>query len=251
VVELAFVNDGEPAEWLRSRMHGFAVNVGSIVAAGFESYARVFHPAGRFRADVPLERRWTVRPQIVRWSDVAVANGTVMHPEAQFENLARAYPGGNVSQPGVWDLPPREGELPAPVADRLVALLGRHTTTPGRCWFCIWDGWGGLQTPAGIEPVVDLPYRRYFLASAPITALLGSFGPTHAQGPSIWWPEDHAWCVGTEIDFCSTYVGGGTQCIDELLGDAALEALPARIDDGVGLKSDRINPLPPLPDGAD
>lgn len=242
------MSDSEPAQWFCDMVTGFAVSVGSIVAPGFHSYARILHPAARFRADVPVERRWTVRPQAVRWSEVAAANGTVLHPEAQFENLARVYPNVNVSQPGVWDLPPREGEVPAMVANRMTSILGRHTGTPARCWFCVWDGWGGLQTPAGIAPVVDLPYRRYFLATAPITAVLKAFESIYAPGPSIWWPEDHAWCVATEIDSRSTYVGGSARCVDEILNDGVLEALPARIDDGVGLKSDRVNPRPPLPD---
>ncbi|MBV8950797.1 MAG: hypothetical protein JOZ99_07975 [Actinobacteria bacterium] len=239
-----FVDDAEPAQWLSDRIEGFAASVGSIVASGFEKYARIFHPAARFRADVPIERRWTVRPQAVRWSEVAAANGTTLHREAQFENLSGVYPNAGVSQPGVWDLPPQEGELPAIVAHRLSSLLERHTHTPSRCWFCVWEGWGGLRTPAGIAPLVNLPHRRYFLATAPIAAVHGSFEAIHAQGPSIWWPDDRAWCVATEIDSRSTYVGGSGDGIDEILDDDVLEALPARIDDGVGLKSDHVNPLP-------
>jgi hypothetical protein len=180
----------------------------------------------------------------VRWSEVAAANGTVMHPEAQFENLARVYPTGNVAQPGVWDVPPADGELPLIVASRFVSILRRHTPTPDRCWFCIWEGWGGLRTPAGINPVIDLPNRSYYLATAPITAVPESFERIYARGPSIWWPDDRAWCVATEIDFRSTYVGGSSSCIEDLLNDDVLEALPATIEDGVGLKGDPVNPLP-------
>ena len=39
------------------------------------------------------------------------------------------------------------------------------------------------------------------------------------HSPNIWWPEDHAWCVATDIDLFDTYVGGSRECIKAILSD--------------------------------
>ena len=39
------------------------------------------------------------------------------------------------------------------------------------------------------------------------------------QSANLWWPEDRAWCVTTDIDFAWTYVGGDRSLIEELIGD--------------------------------
>jgi hypothetical protein len=67
----------------------------------------------------------------------------------------------------------------------------------------------------------------------------------HYQSPSIWWPDDRSWWVATEVDFDWTYVGGSSKCIADVLAHPGLEALPARLSDGVHWDSDPINPAPP------
>lgn len=254
---LKFVRDVSPARWVVERIHGFAVNVGSIVPEGFEAYARVFHPAARVVWDdsVPEERPRDsdaaaavgVRPRAVvpvPWAEVAAANGRVMHAEAQFETISGVDPWSARGQAGVWDSPPEVGRLPREVGTRLVEILGQYTSTPERCWFCVWEGWGGLRKPAGLDDRVRLPGREYLLVAAPIAAVLGSFQKIYAEGPSIWWPDDRAWCVATEIDFRWTYVAGSMSCVEAVLVDDELEALPARLDHRVDIASDHVNPIP-------
>jgi hypothetical protein len=54
--------------------------------------------------------------------------------------------------------------------------------------------------------------------------------------PQLWWPEDRAWVVATEIDFDSTIVATTTAGAEALLDCEGLEALlvPAdgRLDEG-------------------
>ena len=50
--------------------------------------------------------------------------------------------------------------------------------------------------------------------------------------PSLWWPDDRAWFVATEIDFNWTYVGGTRDCIEGVLADPSLEALPTNPMEG-------------------
>jgi hypothetical protein len=255
--DLEFASDLSPARWLVERIHGFARNVGSVLPEGFEAYARVFHPATRYLWDDsvpeggPPDRAAAaaagLRPRgrvAVRWSEVAAANGTVMHAEAQFEAISQLGRLSTACQPGIWDIPPMVGALPEDAAGRLVEILSGYTSTPSRCWFCVWEGYGGLRTPAGFEKRVLLPGRAYLLVAGPITAVQGAFENIDAEGPSIWWPDDGAWCVATEIDFCWTYVGGRRSCVEAVLADQQLEALPARIDHGITIESDRINALP-------
>jgi hypothetical protein len=57
--------------------------------------------------------------------------------------------------------------------------------------------------------------------------------PPAMQSPNLWWPDDRAWCVASEIDFRSTYVGGSRALIDRVFDDERFEALPARLTDRV------------------
>jgi hypothetical protein len=61
------------------------------------------------------------------------------------------------------------------------------------------------------------------------------------QSPNIWWPDDQARCVATEIDFAWTYVGGSTAAIEAVLADPRLEALPARATHRFTHDSDLLN----------
>ncbi|MDQ6617805.1 MAG: hypothetical protein M3083_24425 [Actinomycetota bacterium] len=57
----------------------------------------------------------------------------------------------------------------------------------------------------------------------------------------MWWPDDRAWRVATEVDYAWTYVGGTSHLVDRLLGDERLEALPARLTDQPFYDSDLLN----------
>jgi hypothetical protein len=84
---------------------------------------------------------------------------------------------------------------------------------------------------------VSLPSREYLLFRG---------RPRDAEGwehgPNLWWPDDHAWCVASEIDLPYTYVGGPPELVDAILRHPAIEALPARDTDGISHSSDKINP---------
>jgi hypothetical protein len=85
---------------------------------------------------------------------------------------------------------------------------------------------------------LDVPGRDYLLFSGPLdTATVmgwqaddGRFWP---QSPNLFWPDDLAWCVGSEVDLRSTVVGGTARLIDSLIDDGELEAWRVRPDDWV------------------
>jgi hypothetical protein len=109
------------------------------------------------------------------------------------------------------------------------------------------DGSATLLTPLG-EPSVPVPdpipaaVRRgpkvrladddYLLYAGPVEAV-AALAPMSDmdQTPCLWWPDDRAWCVASNIDLPWTYVGGPAGLIERILDDGRIEALPAEPGD--------------------
>ena len=86
-----------------------------------------------------------------------------------------------------------------------------------------------------------------WLLAGPIGAIRTSL--CHAprfQTANLWWPDDRAWCVATEIDFMSTYVGGSRRCVQALVDHRGLEAMLVEPGDGITWASDLPEPVPGL-----
>jgi hypothetical protein len=221
-----WVDDVTPATWIAPRLHPFNQDTGSVVPDGFEAYCRLFHPV----AGGP------------RWADIAARNGRIVHPEMQLHRIST--PRGETPEPGARqasDSTSSWGSLPIAERRCLVDSLRAHTSTPGQCWFAVWYGWGGLD-PAPDAARVEHPSRSYRLASGPIDAATDSvLEPPFDQSPSLWWPDDRAWIVATEVDYAWTYVGGTGETIDAVLADDRLETLPARLTDLPFYDSDTLS----------
>ena len=174
---MSWSDDVHAADWIAERLHPFAADVGSIVPEGFEAYVRIAH---RMR-----ERSGTLAPDELRV---------------------------------------------------LTHSLAAHTQRPDACWFAVWDGYACLhgspaiaelraadseEPPAdfpdraGDAPRVQIPGRSLLLYEGAIEAAARFCRdePT-CQSPNLWWPQDRAWCVATEIDLCWTYVGGSRALAD-------------------------------------
>lgn len=219
-------SDLSAAAWVGERIVTFAQDVGSLVPACFETYARVLHPAG---------------PGEVRWAGIARKLGRTIHPEAQFQNVATP-PGMVIPQnqhevEGPWECP-SPGTLPGSLRNHLGSVLSQFTTTYDRVWFALWEGYGGLEPrPRRGRPLLDLPNRQYLVYVGPLSDL-----PSwHWEGPNLWWPDDRAWFVASEIDLVSTYVGGPGAAIAELLHDPLLEVVPSSVSDRITADADRVN----------
>jgi hypothetical protein len=65
--------------------------------------------------------------------------------------------------------------------------------------------------------------------------------PWNDQSPNLWWPEDQAFIVATEVDFAWTYAGGSKKLIDDIISDDLLEAMPVRLDDLPFWTGDTVN----------
>ena len=148
----------------------------------------------------------------------------------------------------------REGLLPRDVAQALVEILRDHTEGTDKYWLALWDGQGYLHpgglielkaTWAGPEPIpappvvwrhppgraasrprLNLPQRMYILFRGGPDEV-----PGWMDGPNLWWPEDRAWCVASEIDLPFTLVGGSDQLVGAIL-DADIGGRRCSVDEG-------------------
>jgi len=210
---------------------------GWLLPTVFAAYARVLHPAIRYVGDDDVE---------VTWAEVADENAALAHPLMQWPAITGGWEFVHEDdQSPLWDDSPAEGHLPVTVAERLAALLRRHTTTPDDCWFGVWSGFGWHAEGGSVRDAVLLG-REYRLLRGPVELAATNLAPEPAeQSANIWWPADHAWCVVTDIDLMSTYVGGTTACIESLLAVPDLEVVPSAVLDRVDTGADLINPVPP------
>jgi hypothetical protein len=210
--------------WISSaRRRATPGTVAAILPDVFDACARVLHPAVRYAGDDDLE---------VPWAEVAAHNGTAPSALMSWRAVTR---GPVDSQPPVWDDAPSEGHLPVGVAGRLSRVLARHTDTPDDCFFGRWDGFGyDLRDP-------DDPPRLLLRGGQDMVLLRGTVADSvrnlapepYEQSANLWWPADRAWCVVTDIDLMSTYVGGSAACITALLRTAGIDALPAAPEDPI------------------
>jgi hypothetical protein len=199
------------------------------VPEGFEAYGRLLHPAGR-----QTERG--IEP--VRWSTVAAWTGRTAHPGMQF------HPVANLSWPDSpsWGSPPSDGSLPAAEAQTLVDILRTFTATPDQCCLGLWEGFGVPELRAFEDyPRLQLTHRNYFLFAGPIDAVPGLMLDDFHQSPNLWWPQDRAWVVATEIDGYDTYVAASAACIERIIADPRLEAFHTTVDARVDGSGDVIN----------
>ena len=167
--------------------------------------------------------------QPVRWSTVAEWTGATVHPLMQAGSVARIP----FSHRLEWGEFPDMGSLPVPVSAVLTGLLRDFTTTPDDCYLGYWEGNGCLNGgriylfdpdqgwPSRFESffhrlweklrhapdlLLNVPRlkgqeRDYILfrGSLEMVPELSQY-PPWGQSPSLWWPEDRAWCVATEVD---------------------------------------------------
>jgi hypothetical protein len=196
----------------------------------------------------------------------------MMHPAAEWGSLTGSWQLNR--QEALWDNEPCTGEVPPRVASPLADVLARFTTTAAQCWFAptamrdrCWmlfmsDTASAQEKLAAREahearvaerervlasaPRFKLPHREFLLFYGPMRAVHELYGQID-EGPNLWWPEDHRWCVGTDLDLMTSYVGGSRECIEALLGDERLEVLAVSVDQGVTWEADTINPLPGTP----
>ncbi|RBY78236.1 hypothetical protein DQ238_13380 [Geodermatophilus sp. TF02-6] len=222
--------------WIVEALRPFGRHVvGSLVPPVFPAHARVFHPAVRYHGLDDVD---------VTWAEVAAHNGTAAHPAMEWGSITGSMEFfEEADQSPLWNGAPARGHLPVSVAERLAAVLARHTTTPDDCWFGVWHGFGSVSAD---RPTLTLPGRQHWLVRGPVGLAAANLAPEPAeQSANLWWPADRTWCVATDIDLVTTYVGGSRACVDELLATDGLETAEVDAGQRTTWDADTLNPLPP------
>jgi hypothetical protein len=262
--QLRPVTDASVGAWIAPRLRTFGPRVGSIVPQGYEAYARVLHPLiGANGAPVGWSEVCAATEHephaLMGWDDIA----GVIETEVDRASVRTS----------LWQGPePEEGNLDPRALRALCRVLQSHTSTPQQCFFALWDGYGwihgspsvgvlrrersrflrlprtlrrrrdpvppGLVEEAGEAPRLQHPGRDYLLFTGSLDAATAMGWQAEEdwflpQSPNLFWPEDHAWCVATEIDLRSTLVGGTTHLVTSVLSEAGLEAWRVGPDDVV------------------
>jgi hypothetical protein len=201
---LVIESDLTPAAWIEPRLCKGSFEVCMTAPQGFEAYARILFP---FVGDDVVRDGKVIDQEHITWTEMARRNGRVAHALMEPETI-RGPEGGMCCN-----------ELAAGQLAALLPILARHTSSPhGR--FLLWDGFGDLNHRL-FEPLprVKHPARNFYLLSGPHSAY-----ENLPHDPNYWWPDDRAWCVCTDTDFCWAYIAGSAACIREVLSVAVLDA---------------------------
>lgn len=264
----------DEAEWLSPRLRSSG-SVASIVPDGFPAYVRIFHPS---RGPYDQLSTWAeVAARSGRTMHRLAQFHAIEQHRASVDHESRSY--GEVIN-GLVN-PPNNGSLQSDLLAALCEILAEHTTTRESCFFCLWDGHGWLPDkptggdlvftasadslknttstaiqpspvlppfPTDVEnqPRIDLPFRSYFLFEGPLGAA-NQFGWRLTddcfmpESPNLFWPEDRAWCVASEIDLYCTLVAGSEALAKTLIADKRLETWRVYPRDSVTYDSDEVN----------
>lgn len=272
--------DLSAAAWIEERLANwpdpFIFPVGCAIPKGFASYARIFHP---------IRRRGEGREVPQRWADFAAERGKIAHVGMQFESLIgtvdwQREPWGSMS-PEWGGLPEEQCRSLSEILRPFTAVpdtcwfclwdgYGHRYWVDDRVWTKLPSRrdrradlspasaareaereerlaqvprvrtlWGGRAPDR-------FPGREYLLFRGTLEAVIGfHFDPRSFQSPNLWWPEDRSWCVATEVDGFTSFVGGTEPAIDAILHAASLEVLAMDPAQRFDISSDTVNGLPP------
>lgn len=264
------VTDVSPALWITRELTGFGAVVGNLVPASYPRFVRVLHRPDQGLPDAESPSSW---------AEVAARHQTTLHPQAEYDVLAATEPAS-----GVRAGEPLQGSLDRMTLPALRDVLARHTETADQCWFGLWHGFGSSPSDWAGAPTFRLPGREYLLFTGSLASVVDLSSEFHhagleqvasrgeldvvttepgrmtvaqqiaiarefrrdgsVQSPSLWWPQDRAWFVASEIDLDSTIVAGTHSLIVDLLADPMIEALEVTSTTSLVAGADEINQGP-------
>lgn len=199
--------DKADIQWIndcRESRHGSPV-VGDLVPSGYDCYVRIMHPA---------QRTYDERVDDISWHEVARINGRDLHALSRYADLVAR---GSATKPDLAS--PREGQLSDRLCERLVQILGSHTSSPSRCIFMFTSSWSSL-----------LPFGEEFMSATLSDGTYAVVGGAcedacrFSISPTIWWPVDRSWVVVTDVDLDSSFVGCSDSTMQDLLTHSTVEA---------------------------
>ena len=145
----------------------------------------------------------------------------------------------SIAGPGVEA--PDQGKLPAAVSLPLRTILAPHTDCRG-VWLAVWQGYGwDYKNLVPVTGFIETGQREWDLFRAPLDLMELPFYEGVNQTANMVWSDDRSWCLASEIDLNTTYIGGPAPLIEGLLAADDLEVWPAQLDDDVTIDADTLN----------
>jgi hypothetical protein len=221
--------DASGGDWIVGRWS--SAFEGQLVPSRFAACARIFHPAA-------------LHGTPVRWATIAEAFGTVAHPRMEFEPLTRRGTWDYRPVPGLFDRAPAADWLPTELVAPVVDVLRRHTSLPDRCGYGVWHGHADLPDSWRSAPELVLPGRTYYLFTGTLDDAIGVEDPSgddRYRRPALWWPDDHAWFLGSDTDLPTTYVAGSAALVRDLIA-SGLEVHEVSPETDFAHRGDDVNP---------
>lgn len=249
------LEDTSAASWVEDALAAWPsgrFRVRELVPPVFEAYGRILHGVQGPRPEDPVAETWaaTARPR-----------GVVLLPETRSEDVFGGWPKADMSL--TWS------ELAAlvPMLRRHTSTPETCSFCVWEGYASIFSGSGGnLYRELRDGPVMewrlrwaarkkatkqarferrllrrfgrvgilrhgkgDPPGRSYLLFTGPVE-IAARILQTWGQAPNLWWPEDRAWFVHTEVDGFDSYVGGSRALVDELTTSPSIECLELLAD---------------------
>lgn len=220
----------EAVDWVTKKLD-WTSTVRAWVPEGYESYARILHPAYK-----RLRGQGTSVSQVgVPWRTVSEWSGKPLQATSHIEDLMLRPDGLTWSEQNDYGWQPRQGELDEPTLSSLLVHLAIDISDLNEIWMLTWTGFGGQSDIVGLPVRVTwflaITGREYVLRKGSITSSTDNLeDPRFANPPTFWWPDDRSWFASSDIDSSSTYIGGSRELIERILNDPALEALPADLN---------------------
>ncbi|MCY4529223.1 MAG: hypothetical protein OXD46_09390 [Chloroflexi bacterium] len=162
---LEFSEDISPAKWIEESVAEWKLGeAGALLPEGFSAYARIFHPA----------YLGGEREQPVRRATVASWTGQAVHPQMQFERIARLREDPkDIYKDPPWGYLPQHGSIPEQECRVLMNVLRAFTSTPDRCFLCLWEGYGNIDTRLyKASARVRAPGRDFLMFLGPLDAVM-------------------------------------------------------------------------------
>lgn len=135
---------------------------------------------------------------------------------------------------------PNIGMLPVSLAKILSDIL-KPFSTGVDVMYAAWTGYSDLKIENA--ELMKFPERPMYVKSGHLRDAENPFGRA-GRTANLWWSSDQKWCVGTDVDLMTTYVGGSKDCIEAIVNNGALEAMPVTSDQSITWDADTLNPPP-------
>jgi hypothetical protein len=215
-------DDVEAADWLGTSLRSWNPRspklVATLVPDAYPAHGRILH------------RTFHVGLGPVRWSEIAAMAGRPLTAATEYTDLVGWHWTPDQSRPPEPWGEPEQGSLPSAECAAVAEVLSGFTTTPDDCWFCVWAGYGMPELERSRArsgaPLVGLKDRDCILFHGPVSAATAFRSESRwPQSPTLWWPNDRAWCVASELDIYSTYVAAAPDALRALVDHPALEVL--------------------------